>query len=78
MLALEPGKPIDPNVGELTYLTPPNLVVQFRGLGDGSARWVFSKFVSALSSGALNPDDDFRQANILALGRLLHKVQELN
>lgn len=61
--ALNPDANNQPtNFDSFKVLTPMNLVFQFEGLTDDQAKEAFALYLTALSTGTMSPDTDYRNA----------------
>lgn len=60
VMALEPGKELNPDGDDFPYMFPPDLVFQFDGLGDEGAAKLVEGYVRQIVEGGLTPDSDAR------------------
>lgn len=75
--ALNPDANNQPtNFDSFKVLTPMNLVFQFEGLTDDQAKEAFALYLTALSTGTMSPDTDYRNAQRAMLRAIQKGVLE--
>lgn len=76
VIALNPKPEIDPDVGPIPFLMPPDLVYQFHGVSDRDAVRLLNLFVHSVVEHGVSPDSDWRERNEKMLAATLDHLRQ--